>query len=326
MNFKSFADLARDIRTWTPRLPREVSMVVGVPRSGLLAANIVALYLDLPLTDVDGLVAGRSFQTGRRYGGRGGQSPLETKGIALVVDDSVSSGSQMRQVQTRLRAANLPYEIRYAAVYAAPGSQGFVDHFLEIVPHERCFEWNVMHHAGLRSWCVDIDGILCRDPLPEENDDAEAYQRFLSTAEPIYVPTKRIGWLVTCRLEKYRRLTEKWLADHRIEYDELIMLQLPNKDARIRAACHASFKARAYESTDAGLFVESSHSQATEIMRLTGKEVLVLGGEAALIRPAEVTRVFHKGRRLARNALLNPKKAWSMVKRLASLAAKGPGR
>ena len=29
----------------------------------------------------------------------------------------------------------------------------------------------------------------------------------------------RLGWLVTSRLEKYRELTEEWLADYGIKYE-----------------------------------------------------------------------------------------------------------
>lgn len=71
----------------------------------------------------------------------------------------------------------------------------------------RVFEWNVLHHPVLNDACVDIDGVLCRDPTPAENDDGRKYREFLSTVEPTIVPGQRIGHLVTSRLEQYRPKT-----------------------------------------------------------------------------------------------------------------------
>ena len=66
-----------------------------------------------------------------------------------------------------------------------------------------------------------------------------------------------------------------WLKKNHVKYDKLVMLDLPNKEARQRANCHASFKAKEYKlSTTYKLFVESSLQQAIEINRLTKKPVL----------------------------------------------------
>jgi uncharacterized HAD superfamily protein len=72
-----------------------------------------------------------------------------------------------------------------------------------------------MHHGHLLKYCcVDIDGVLCLDPTDCQNDDGAAYEKFLEEAVPMLAPTRPIGALVTSRLEKYRGLTEKWLAKH----------------------------------------------------------------------------------------------------------------
>lgn len=52
------------------------------------------------------------------------------------------------------------------------------------------------------------------------------------------------------------------------------MMDLPNKEARIRAGNHAAFKAKEYKSLEYALFVESDLSQAIEINRITKKPVL----------------------------------------------------
>ena len=122
---------------------------------------------------------------------------------------------------------------------------------------------------------MDIDGVLCPDPTPEENHDGEKYRHFLLNAPPLFIPKVTIGTLVTSRLEKYRPETEAWLQKNHVKYNKLVMLNLPDMAARQRANCHASFKAKEYgSSTDNMLFVESSMTQAVEINRLTKKPVL----------------------------------------------------
>jgi orotate phosphoribosyltransferase len=138
---------------------------------------------------------------------------------------------------------------------------------------------------------VDIDGILCRDPTPEENDDGERYREFLSEVEPNLVPNQRIGNLVTSRLEKYRPETERWLDEHGIRYDTLTMIDLPSKQARQERGNHARHKANVYESTDGSLFIESDPRQAAAIMKRTGKPVFCYETKE-MIRPGRVKQTY----------------------------------
>jgi uncharacterized HAD superfamily protein len=79
---------------------------------------------------------------------------------------------------------------------------------------------------------------------------------------------------VTCRLEKYRALTEQWLQKHGVQYGQLFMMNLPSKEARVASGSRASFKAQVYRTTQALLFVESSVGQARDIARLANRPVL----------------------------------------------------
>ena len=54
LNFRGLSDLERALQTTALPLPRDVRLVVGVPRRGILAASVLALQLNLPLTDVAG--------------------------------------------------------------------------------------------------------------------------------------------------------------------------------------------------------------------------------------------------------------------------------
>ena len=155
-----------------------------------------------------------------------------------------------------------------------PGKEKLVDYYFEIVPLPRYFQWNILNHTTLEKACFDIDGVLCVDPTEEQNDDGKKYMDFVLNAPPLFIPGSKIGTIVTSRLEKYRKETEKWLEDNHVKYNQLVMLDLPNKEARQKANSHAEHKAKTYMSNNYVLFIESSRSQAIEINRITKKPVL----------------------------------------------------
>jgi len=269
LNYKSVSQLNRDIIEWLPTLPRDIDAVVGIPRSGLLVANLVALYRNIPISDLDSFLAG-SFMKG---GSRLKYAASEISKV-LILDDSLCSGASMQQARQRVADSNCPFRCIYGAVYVTPENFKKADFYHQILPSPRIFEWNLFHHNILQNVCMDIDGVLCRDPNSAENDDGVNYVKFLQTVPLKYRPTLKVGWLVTARLEKYRKYTETWLRENNIDYGELCMLDLPNKQARVESCANASFKAAVYRKTNAELFIESSLSQACEISALTGKQVI----------------------------------------------------
>ena len=148
-----------------------------------------------------------------------------------------------------------------------------MDYSFETVATPRYFQWNIFNHTTLEKACFDIDGVLCVDPTPEQNDDGENYREFLLNAAPLYIPGSKLGTLVTSRLEKYRPETVTWLEKHGIKCDKLVMLDLPDAKARQKANNHGQHKASHYMDGQHTLFVESEYHQATEINRLTKKPV-----------------------------------------------------
>jgi uncharacterized HAD superfamily protein/adenine/guanine phosphoribosyltransferase-like PRPP-binding protein len=274
MHYRSISDMNDAIVRNLHRLPRDIDLVVGVPRSGILAATLLSLTANIPMTDLDSFLAGKIYTSGatKRRAALDRQASDMRK--ILVIDDSVSGGAAMLAARSRVEAAGIKADFTFAAVFGLLPQHEETDIVLEVVPHPRMFQWNFMHHKFLGQCCVDIDGVLCLDPTEAENDDGPAYETFLSEALPLFGPTRKIGWLVTSRLEKYRALTEAWLAKHGIEYDRLIMLDLPSKAERQRLGVHGSFKADFYRKSDAILFIESEHQQAVKIAKLSGKPVL----------------------------------------------------
>jgi len=308
--FRNVEQLARCVRSNLYKIPPDVDLIIGVPRSGLLPAVLIANHLNLPHITLSDFLAGRSTSAGRRLAHGTAEGSTFSKG--LVVDDSVATGAENTRIRELLKTRPPGGEVLLAAVYVVPGREHLVDVYFESVPGPRMFEWNMMNHSWLPSACVDIDGVLCRDPTPAENDDGPAYRRFLQTAEPLLRPGAEIGWLVTSRLTKYRALTEAWLAEKGIRYRELRMLDLPSQEERIRRRAHASFKAEVYDTTPSKVFIESSDAQAHEIARRTGKPVVSV--ESSTLFSPEPHQVWTgKVRRLR----------WAIPRRLARLLRSG---
>ena len=140
------------------------------------------------------------------------------------------------------------------------------------LPGPRAFEWNLFHCGVLENSCVDIDGVLCADPTEEENDDGDKYRFFLEHAAPKIIPTRKLKYIVSSRLEKYRPETEKWLENNHVYYDQLFMLDSTARERREKGL-HAVFKSTIYRDSNCGLFIESSVGQAMRIHSDTGKPV-----------------------------------------------------
>ncbi|MEX0936998.1 MAG: hypothetical protein WDZ59_04000 [Pirellulales bacterium] len=297
MEYRSVDDLNHVLRERLYLVPRDVDLIVGIPRSGLLAANLLALHLNLPLADLDGYLEGRVLYTGRTRRGIVERRVADQPRKVLILDDSSRTGAEIRAARERVAAAAMPGEHLYAAVYACTETLGEVDIHFELCDPPRVFEWNVMHHGFLKRSCLDIDGVLCADPTDEENDDGPCYSRFLEQATPRFLPTAPVGWLVTSRLEKYRAATEAWLARHGVNYGELLMMDYPDMAARRAAGQYCRFKADAYIRTRAMLFIESSHLLAEGISRLAGKPVLCIE-TGKIVNPNLVDRAKHRSRDL----------------------------
>lgn len=276
MHYRSIFDLQTSIAKGIHLMPADLDLIVGVPRSGLLAANMMSLITNLPLADLDGYLEGRLASVGKTKPHARLDTTFADVRKVLILDDSVNVGEAMAKARARVAAAGHGHEVVYAAVYGQRPEHEHVDIVFEVLPQPRVFQWNLMHHNFIERACVDIDGVLCRDPTEHENDDGANYIEFLLNASPLHLSTRTIKTLVTSRLEKYRAETEDWLAQHEVRYETLVMLDLPSKQARQEARAHGSFKADHYRNSDAILFIESELGQAREIAQRSGKPVICL--------------------------------------------------
>lgn len=273
MDFVSVSDLNRDIVDNLYKVPRDIDLVVGVPRSGMLPATLIALYLNKSLSDLDSFIEGKMFSHGTTKNTSVLTEDMKDVKKVLIVEDSSASGVSLRRAKEKLQAIGEDIKLLYMVIYTTRETEPLVDISCRVLP-SRIFEWNYMHHNLLQNACVDIDGVLCIDPEPNENDDGSKYRDFIKNAKPKLIPTAKIGWIVTSRLEKYRKDTEEWLKKWDIQYNHLCMMDLGSAEERRKLGNHAAFKASVYKKAkEATWFIESEQEQAMEIARLTGKQV-----------------------------------------------------
>jgi uncharacterized HAD superfamily protein/glycosyltransferase involved in cell wall biosynthesis len=272
INFKSYHELSRDIAAGLGKLPKP-DIVVGIPKSGLIPATMIASFFNCSLYDLDSFHFVFSRRSGFRKSVSGGPSAKPT---VLLVDDSVNTGAEFTRVKARLQALADDYDFRCVAVYGlgVQSDAAHADVVLASLPQPRVFQWNYRNHIIAEHSCFDMDGVLCIDPPEEDNDDGQRYIDYILNAPVLCIPKKRISCIVTSRLEKYRPQTEEWLRNNNVLYRELIMLDLPTAEERRRLRAHAPFKANVFAARNEILFIESNWKQAQQIAKIADKPVI----------------------------------------------------
>lgn len=275
MRYDSYQDLSDCIRRNAWKVPHDVDLIVGVPRSGMIPALMLAELLNKRCADLDGFIEGRTMQCGDR----GRMMRRDMTGKVLVVDDTIYKGKELGKVRERLAPLSGQWQFIFAVIYAESAkAHGMADICFEDTsqPGERTFvkEWNALHlydyQTAASMW--DIDGLLCKDP-PNDRDKA-AYEAYLPEALPMIIPTTRIGALVTFRIERYRAITEAWLRRYGVKYGQLVMFPADTREQRNRIMSPADFKAQQYGAAPwAKMFYESELRQAERIFQATGKPV-----------------------------------------------------
>ncbi len=249
---------------WIQSFPQRYDLIVGVPRSGMLIASLIALKLGRPLTTPD------LFQQGRYWKSQEDKNPAElgNNSRILLVDDSIDSGRSMQEAVDAIRAIDSDIEVTRACLIATEASKSAVDLYHKVITPPRTFEWNLLHrkvasHLPRGRLAVDLDGVLCANLPPGVDGDENLYLQALSRANPYMIPSFDVDAIITCRLEKYRPQTEEWLQKHRVRYGELLMWDLPSKaERRDRFEQH---KVKQLLRVKPDMFWESNWDQAQSI-------------------------------------------------------------
>jgi hypothetical protein len=263
LTFKTYQNLYNDtISLLLSKVPKDVDVVVGVPRSGMLPATIIATELHLPL--------GVATPAGAVIAEGGHRAPRTRYSKILLVDDSFHVGNSM--IRARKYVAN--HNIVTACVYTSPAGTKHLDIFGEMVPAPRIFEWNLFNSWATTEGMFDLDGVFCQDP-PVWDDDGPRYQAALTNAKPLHLPKVPVGAVCTNRIERWRGITEAWLTKHNITTNQLVMQPYKTAAERRAKSDPAQFKLAQFQKSNAKLFIESHDWQAKVIAR-AGRPVISL--------------------------------------------------
>jgi orotate phosphoribosyltransferase len=252
LRFVTTQQLAVDVLTLASQVPPKLAGVVGVARSGLLPASLLAMHLHLPLGILredakDAIAAGHGWRLGKQ------QRP---NGPLLVVDDTVMSGTSLRKSKAIAAKALAGRELLWAAIYVAPSAKTKPDIWVHDLEAPHFLEWNLFNSVHLPRMAFDYDGILTID----------------GTTRPQYLPRRgEIPLIITGRGEQDRVPSLAWLAQHGVRVRKLIMFpgQTPSDPLPI-----ARYKAEHFAASGLSYFVESDPVQAAEMARLAKRPVI----------------------------------------------------
>lgn len=253
---------------WIKTFPRQYDLIVGVPRSGMLIASIVALKLGKGLTTPELFVEGKYWHSSKVKD----RLPLEEMSNVLVVDDSIDTGRAMTKAMDLIHSVNSHIKVDKASLIVRDDIKSKVDLYHKIIPPPRVYEWNILHRKIASYWghgvlAIDMDGVLCENCPKGVDDDESLYLDWLKTAKPYLIPAFEVDAIITCRLEKYRAETERWLASHNVKYKSLFMWDVPNKSDRLGK--FARHKVTELLKLKPDMFWESSWGQSQRIWERT---------------------------------------------------------
>jgi len=231
-------------RAWAKELPRH-DVVVGIPRSGLIPAIAMAYEMDVPFSTPELLAQHQGFKATEgllaqvseaitsgtsdkdlenMITSSSEQLPIyQVSDTILLVDDTANTGGAMDRVRALMPADKV---VTCASVIGTKEYRRDGWHYYKMLPRDRFCEWNFTTIDFSRS-VSDMDGLLCVDaPLPSLSpgeDYLKVYETWIAEAEPRFIPHGPVGTIITARAEKYRKMTEQWLAEHNVTYGQLLM-------------------------------------------------------------------------------------------------------
>lgn len=273
-SFITMEDLLHWTREWIRMFPSAYDVIVGVPRSGLLVAEIISLKLARPCSTPE-LLCERSYWKSKSMFRPGSIQSV------LLVDDSINSGEQMKQSYDILNAGCPELRITTGALLAHEGSKNKVDLYYKIIPQPRFFEWNILHQKKIRKLAVSVDGFLCESRPEGLNPVDPEYRHWVNQAKPYMIPAYPIDFIVSNRLESHRADTEAWLFRHNVRYGKLFLRENPCEGDSSRTA--GDYKVATLRKLDPDMYIGSSHDQAkriwkeTSILTLCTDEMVMFG-------------------------------------------------
>jgi uncharacterized HAD superfamily protein/adenine/guanine phosphoribosyltransferase-like PRPP-binding protein len=269
------AQLIRDCKNiLLPQIANlDIRGILGIPRSGMFPASMIAMWLNLPLYFLDPQNNLVPMSGASKFGGIRMMEHKPLTGRLLVVDDTVYSGTAIKNFKSRFLE-----DVYFAATYVKPEAKDLVDFYAKELPPPHLLEWNLFNCTYIQQALLDFDGILCPNVPFEILEDEEKHKEWLSNVKPFYhrLPKFKCKGIVTARFERYRDITENWLARHNVKYERLVMMPNEMEEDRLRDHVETSstYKAKHFVKSDAKFFIESEVPEAIRIRKKSGKLVI----------------------------------------------------
>ena len=117
MNFRTYEDLANILNNNLHKIPSDVDLVVGIPKSGLMVASMISLYLNLPLSDLDLLLSDSMYASGTTKVKKTWISKPSDARKILIVDDSSISGTALNEAKEKIKKSKYKNKVIFLVVF-----------------------------------------------------------------------------------------------------------------------------------------------------------------------------------------------------------------
>lgn len=275
----SISDLSTDAMKLASMVSGKADCIIGVARSGLTPATIVATMLHLPLLVL------RESEGDIVDAGHGWRLTAKDYKQPLVIDDTSCTGQSLSRIRKVVEKDGATP--KYAVVYYDKQSKEPVDYFVRELPRPHVLEWNIANSVYASQMLWDMDGVICED-CPNYIDDDDNYEKWLPVAMPKCLPRRSKVRIVTGRREKWRPQTEAWLAKHGV-VAELIMH--PDGERTGKSVIEHKAAAVLKYATGPVAMLESDARQARRIQEITGKAIWYVNDEPPVAAAPEVKRM-----------------------------------
>lgn len=201
-------------REWLPTLPKDIDLVVGIPRSGLLFADMIALSLAKPLATPETLAEGGPWVSERF-------TVPEQIASVLLVDDSVDTGESMADAVDEVRNALPGARVTTAVLIGRKEQKASVDHIFRMIPQPRLFEWDLMHQKKVGHVAVVLEGVIA-PARPTDLPDTE-YAKWLDDTGPGRIPIYLVDTVIAYGPEGAEGSVATYLDRHGVDFGRILM-------------------------------------------------------------------------------------------------------
>ena len=258
--FVNDEEILKCVDEWVSELrSKNYDLIIGIPRSGLMIASMIAVKLGKSLSTPDAYIKNMTWKSKN--------IPNNTVKKILLVDDSVALGNTLLNYHTLVKEFDEKVVVDRGALFIREHGMNKVDEFHGVIPEITMFQF-ALTHQKLGSVGFDMDGVLCDDCTLEIVSDNVKYLDFLKNVKPKIIPIYKIDYIITSRIEKYRDLTEEWLKNNGVQYEKLIMWN--TEDRSKESFCSWEYKSNMIDKLNLDYFIESNSYEAEPIWELTG--------------------------------------------------------